>query len=264
MATPLTVLKEEFLKLKEEITALLDKENKGEYSYLQNYLYTTHYPVFSNAESVIILCENGKYNSASVLLRTLIEAHINIIFHQLDNSEYRLAISAKVLFDQKIKIHREIKELIGRHPNLESKDSTNLFSRPYLEKALQWSENQRQAIIKGNNLQPDESDLDLRSKAIRCDKEFKGIIEKGHFERIYTLIYRYLSRFTHLDIEGLQMFVKGTNVSEYSFHDGTNCEHLVVEAIDVYVALTKDLYDMGLIKGSRTETINRMEQLLRS
>lgn len=263
MTTSLVELKGIFLKLKHEISILLDQEDKTKYSYLQNYLYINHYPLFSYAESVIILCENRKYNSASVLLRVLIETHINIVYHQLNDSERRLALSAKVSFDQKIRILNELQELIKRHSNLESKDPTDLFSHAYIEKSLEWSKVHRQAIIKANNLNEGDRDLDLKSKALRCDQEFNGNADKGHFERMYTVIYRYLSPFTHLDIEGLQMFVDGDTVSQRSFHDGANGDHLAAEAIDVCVAFSKDLYDQGLIKGERIEIINTVENLLR-
>lgn len=257
------VLKEEFHKLKSGVSSLLELEDTGRYNHLQNYLYFTHYPLFSFTESIIILCENGKFNSANVLLRTLIEAHINIIYHQLNDSDYKLALSAKAVFDQRIKVLRELKDLIRKYKNLESADSTNLFSKEYLEKMEEWTQKQRQAILRGNNLQEKDKDLDLKSKAIKCDQEFDKEIEKGYFERMYTLQYRYLSPCLHLDIEGLQSFVDKKGSGTYSFDDGGGEEMLIAEAIGVCVALTKDLYESGVIRGEVIDKVSHIEQLLK-
>jgi len=59
------ILINEFYKLKEEVNSLLEKENVGKFSYLQYYLYFNYCPLFSFAESIIILCKNGKFNSAN-------------------------------------------------------------------------------------------------------------------------------------------------------------------------------------------------------
>jgi hypothetical protein len=263
MPATLAELKEGFLNLKSEVSALLDNENRKAYSHLQNYLYFAHYPLFSFAESVIVLCEHGKYNSANVLLRTLIEAHINIVYHQLNDFEHKLALSAKGSFDQKITIIKKIQDLIRKYSNLESNNPHAIFNREYLENTLKWAESQRKNVMAKNNILLEERDLSLEAKAVKCDKEYTGNIEKGHFERIYTVIYRYLSPFTHLDIEGLDMFVSKKDASQYLFHDGSvRDEHLAFEAVDVCLAFSKDLYDLGLIKGNRTDAISNIERFL--
>lgn len=263
MPATLTELKEGFLKLKSEVSNLLNNEDRKEYNHIQNYLYFVHYPLFSFAESVIILCEHGKYNPANVLLRTLIEAHINIIYHQLNDFERKLALSAKVSFDQKIIVIKKIQDLIRKFPNLKSDDPSTLFSKEYLENTLKWTETQRNNIMTNNNILLKEKDLNLEAKAAKCDEEYTGNIEKGHFERIYTVIYRYLSPLTHLDIEGLDVFVAKNETNQYLFHDGCiRDEHLAFEAVDVCLAFSKDLYDLSLIKGHRTDAIGIVEKLL--
>ncbi len=214
-------LKEEFYRLEEKVCFSLQQEDTSKYSHLQNYLYFTHYPLFTFAESIIILCERGKFKPANVLLRTLIEAHINIIYHQLNDSERRLAVSAKDSFDGRIRVLRELKELIRKYNNLESLDPTSLFNPEYLDKMEERVQKDWQAILKGNNLKKGDSDLDLKAKAIKCDEEFDKEIERGHFEQMYALKYRYLSSFSHLDIEGLQSFVKKV-AGNYSFNDDEN------------------------------------------
>ena len=264
LANKLTLLKIEFLQLKSEVNFHIRKINTKENTHLQNYLYFIHYPLFSFTESIIILCENNKSHVAKALLRSLFEAHINIIYHQLADSEQKLAISAKEGFDIKIKGVKEIQDLIRRYPNLKSKDPSNLFSEEWLKKALTWSETERQAIMKGNNLSEKDKAIDLKSKAIKCDKEYSKEAEKGHFERLYTIIYRQLSPPSHLNIERIQVFINQRETGEYLFSDGEDNNFIASEAIEVCVVFTKDLYEHGVIKGKIPNVVSRLEKLLKS
>ncbi len=256
-------IKQEFLQLKSEISRHIDQIDTSKNSHLQNYLYFIHYPIFNFTESIIILCENNKYNSAKILLRSLFEAHINIIYHQIDESERRLALSAKAGFDTKIKIISEIKDLVRRYPNLESPDPKRLFSKKWLQDAGEWAEVQRKAILKGNNLVQTEQDPDLKSKAVKCDKASIKNVEPGHFERMYTVIYRQLSPASHLDIEGLQVFVNQKETGKYIFDDGNDGDFIVGQAIEICLAFTKDLYESGVIKGNITDRVQRLEKLIK-
>ena len=87
-------------------------------------------------------------NAAKVLLRTLFEAHIDIIYHQIKDSEQRLSFSAKRMFDERIKMLNAISSLIKKYPNLESRDETNLFNSKYLAKALADQDKHKQAILR--------------------------------------------------------------------------------------------------------------------
>src|SRR3990167_3539573 len=129
-------LNKKFLQLKQEITHLLSCVNRNGYSHLQNYIFFAHKPIFSFTEAILILCGNKKSHAAKVLLRTLFEAHIDIIYHQVKDSEKRLAFSSKRMFDERITVLREILDLIKRYPNLESHDTTQLFNKEYLNKAI--------------------------------------------------------------------------------------------------------------------------------
>lgn len=257
-----TILKEEFYRLKNEVVALLGKVDRSHFTHLQNYLYFVNYPLASTVESVIILCDNGKRNSADILVRTLFEAHINILYHQLNDSDHRLALSAKSGFDQRLKMLRELRELVVKYPHQKSQDPKNLFSDEYLTRVTEWTEQHWQGILRGNNLQQNQKDLDLRAKVLKCDKEFKGA-EAGYFEKMYILIYRQLSAATHLDIEGLQMFVTEDRPAEYSFGDGAGEEHLIGTAIDIYVAFVKDLYENKMLTGERITVLERADGLLK-
>lgn len=131
---------------KQEILRLLSTVNRSGYSHLQNYIFFAHKPIFSFTEAILILCENEKSNAAKVLLRTLFEAHIDIIYHQIKESEQRLAFSAKRMFDERVTVLNEISSLIKKYPNFESEDETKLFNSKYLAKALADQDKHRQNL----------------------------------------------------------------------------------------------------------------------
>lgn len=257
-------LKDEFYRLKAEVEPHIKSGGAKNKNHLQNYLYFSCYPLFSFVESIVILSDYGKFRTTESLLRSLIELHINVIYYQVADSDHRLALSVKTEFDEKIKGIREIKELIRKYPNLKSADPSKLFSNDWLQKAEQWAEKQRQAVLKGNKLNENVKELGLKDKAIKCDQaDLKGI-EKGHFERMYHIIYRQLSPATHLNIGGIQGFVDQKAGGEYSFSDGNGKDNfLVQEAISICVALTKDLYENGVIEGNLPDTVHRIEELLK-
>jgi hypothetical protein len=101
------LLKEEFLKLKGEVEPHIKSGGAKNKNHLQNYLYFSCYPLFSYVESIVILCEHGKFRTTESLLRSLIELHINVIYYQVAESDHRLAVSVKTEFDQKLKEVRE-------------------------------------------------------------------------------------------------------------------------------------------------------------
>jgi len=253
-------LSKKFLQLKEEITSLLSDANRSGYSHLQNYIFFAHKPIFSFAEAILILCENKKSNAAKVLLRALFEAHIDIIYHQIKDSEQRLAFSAKRMFDERITILNEIQNLIKRYPNLEVHDETKLFNNKYLTKALTDQNTHKQAILRANpNLNGTKH---LQEKAKLCEEGEVKNSEPGSFERMYSLIYRQLSPVAHLNIEGLQEFVGQDKYGRIFFHEGGNGDFIATQAVEISIAFSKDLYDNKILTGEQVKIIQETENFI--
>lgn len=254
-------LNKKFLQLKQEITHLLSEVNRSGHSHLQNYIFFAHKPVFSFTEAILILCEKEKSNAAKVLLRTLFEAHIDIIYHQkINESEQRLAFSAKRMFDERITILDEILSLIKKYPNLESQDETKLFNGTYLAKALADQKNHRQAILRANqNLSGTKH---LQDKAKLCEEGNVKNSEPGSFERMYSLIYRQLSPVAHLNIEGLQTFVGQDKYGKIFFHDGDSGDFIATQAVEISIAFSKDLYDNKILAGEQIRIIQEIEKFI--
>ena len=253
-------LNKKFLQLKQEITHLLSCVNRSGHSHLQNYIFFAHKPIFSFTEAILILCGNKKSNAAKVLLRTLFEAHIDIIYHQLKDSEQKLAFSTKRMFDERITILKEILSLIKKYPNFESQDETNLFNNKYLAKALNDQDKNRQAILMANpNLSGTKH---LQDKAKLCEEGEVKNSEPGSFERMYSLIYRQLSPVAHLNIEGLQTFIEQDEYGKIFFHEGDNCDFIAAEGVKISVAFSKDLYDNRILTGEQVKVIQETEKLI--
>lgn len=257
------ILKNQFYKLKEEISSLIGEVDTSKNSHLQNYIYFVFFPLFSYAESIIVLSENAKYHSAKVILRTLFETHINVIYYQTGNSERKLALATKSGFDGKIRNIRELRHLINKYPNLLSKDPTNLFSNEWLDSAEEWAQKQQTKIVNINNLKDTDRDPDLKSKTVDCDAAVIKTAEPGHFGRMYSVVYRQLSAPSHLNIDGLQTFVTQDSDGNYLFDDGDDGDFLMSEAIAVCVAFTKDLYDLGILKGSPPAILKIIEDQIK-
>lgn len=253
----------EFNQLKVQIISLLEGQHTSRFTHIQRYILFFSHPLFSFTDSIIILCQNGKYNSAQVLLRSLYEAHINIIYHQVADSERRLALSAKELQDGRLKILNEIKDLIRRYPNQRSPDPEKLFNEVYLDSQVQKAKREQQGIMRANKLAEKEKPRSLKDKAIACDDEDVKNAEPGSFQRMYSLIYRQLSPAAHLDVEGLQYFVDKKDDSTLVFTDGDGGDHLIGSAIDICVAYIKDLYDSKILGGELPATLGRVEELLK-
>lgn len=250
----------DFSVLIEQTKPLLHK-NTGSYSYIQNYLYFMHYLLFSFTESIILLYKENKFHAASVLLRSLVEGHINIVYHQLGDTNKKLALSAKESADSRLTVINKLSELIHKYPNLESQDPSALLSKKYLEDIKNDVTNQRQGILRGNSIAEKDKALDLEAKAIKCDGENENI-EKGHFERMYTVIYRYLSPVAHLNIEALNVVVTKSNQGNYDFNEGDGGKTYVVDAVGICVAYIKDLYENKVIEGKVPDAVLSLEQKL--
>ena len=209
---------------------------------------------------MLILCENKKSNAAKVLLRTLFEAHIDIIYHQLKDSEQRLAFSAKRMFDERITVLNEILSLIKKYPNLESQNETKLFNGKYLAKALADQDTHKQAILRANpNLTGTKH---LQDKAKLCEEGEVKNSEPGSFERMYSLIYRQLSPVAHLNIEGLQEFVGQDDYGKVFFHDGDNGYFIATQAVEISIAFSKDLYDNRILTDKQVTIIQETEKFI--
>ena len=201
-----------------------------------------------------------KPNAAKVLLRTLFEAHIDIIYHQIKDSEQRLSFSAKRMFDERIKMLNAISSLIKKYPNLESRDETNLFNSKYLAKALADQDKHKQAILSTNpNLKGTKH---LQDKAKLCEEGEVKNSEPGSFERMYSLIYRQLSPVVHLNIEGLQEFIGQDEYGKIFFHEGDSGDFIATQAVDISIAFSKDLYDNKILIGEQITIIQEAEKFI--
>jgi len=215
---------------------------------LRNYLYIMYGPFENYTESIILLCKKEKLNAASVILRSLVEAHINIIYMQIGDQKKHLAEAAYEGFKQKVSVCDNFLALIKKYPNLESQDHTSLYNINRLNDMKEFAVRGRDSIPRLNDVDVEYKKVDLITKARRCDESRMADTKPGFFEDLYTLQYRYLSPLAHLNIEGLQRFVDEKD-GVLIHKDGSQKEMIQGTAIGLYAALVKDLYENGVISG---------------
>ncbi len=253
--------RDQFFTIKGIINTQLEKP--GSSTKIQNYLYIMYGPFENYTESIILLCDNGKINAASVLLRSLVEAHINIIYMQIGDKKQHLAEAAYEGFKQKVSVCDNFIQLLTKYPNLVSEDSNSLYNLERLNHMRAFAVRGRDSVLKLNDIDPKYTEkrykVDLLDKARKCDEAGIATDKPGFFEDLYTLQYRYLSPVAHLNIEGLQHFVDEIE-SKIVYKDGNNIEMVQGMAIGLYAALVKDLYEHQVISG---EVPNEVDELLK-
>lgn len=253
-----------FYTLRSEIDVLINKVKSGEHSYYQNYLYFTYAPVSSYTDAVIILCSKQKYNAAHNILRSLFEVHINIVYHGTGNKEKKLAVSAKKQFVEQRKALNGIRGITEKYESHRSDKEGDLFNPEYLAQMLEECNSRIQSVVDGNNLTDQDEDPKLIAKAIACDGEDVKGAKEGHFELMYHLPYRLLSSYVHLDIQGLDSFVKKKGENGYSFIETASENMLICQAISVYVAIVKDLYDYKVLTGDKPKLLGTVDEETKS
>ncbi len=252
---------EYFDSLKKEINFNLNHKLTDK-THIQNYLYFTVAPVFNYTEAIIILCKEEKFNAAQSLLRSLFEAHINIQYYTSGDTDKKLAIAAKRQFDWRRTVVNAFKKLVKDYPHFLSSEPDSLYNLDYQDKTLEEIDKHRTAIIKGNDLVDKDKDPDLIDKTILCDDAKIPDAEPGHFELMYHLIYRQLSSFVHLDIQGIESFTNKDENGTYFFIEKPDEDLLISQSISICVALAKDLYDNKVISGGRNENIKLIDDIL--
>lgn len=250
---------DQFAAIKEVISPkILERKSDTK---IQKYLFIMYGPFENYTESIILLCEKGKLNAASVLLRSLVEAHINIIYMQIGDKEKHLAEAAYEGFRQKVSVCDNFLQLLLKYPDLKSQDSTSLYNVSRLNEMKEFAIQGRDAIFELNDVDPKYKDkrykVDLLAKARKCDSSGVADTKPGFFENLYTLQYRYLSPAAHLNIEGLQHFVEGEG-DEMVHTDGNQKEMIQGTAIGLYAALVKDLYDEGAVAGEVPSEVHKL------
>jgi hypothetical protein len=251
-----------FSELTESIKLKLT-ESRKERTYRQNYLFLIINPAFNYTEAIISLCKNGSYNAAHVLLRSLFELHLNCQYYMFGDSEKKLALAAKRQFDWRANVIREVKIMIENYPNLKSSTKGSLYHPDYLDSKQEEISNILESIIKMNRLDNKDKDPKLIEKAKECDKQSE-VPEPGYFENMYHLVYRQLSPYVHLDIQGVEFFHEENNKGEIISIDKNSEDILISQSVGISIALIKDLHDEEIIQEVLPEDIKLIEDVLNS
>lgn len=211
----------------------------------QRYLILIFTAVNNYSEGIFTLCNAFRPESATVLLRSLVEAYINTAYSLSHNSNNRL----ELLYTEDCFYSRglieEVVKFYNKYPTL----------RPQGEGYKQ--ENLQQFVDKNNKLLNDYSKtlkedlsshnkfkqrhgeiVDLLERAKIADKRFK----KGTFEYNYLMVYRYFSEYAHLNLKGMSHFFELTDKGFVgASSQSPNINHIVVTAYFIYLYFLEKL-----------------------
>ncbi len=188
---------------------------KSELSPKQYYVLSAFAAINSYTEAIFELCKQSRPDAAIVILRSISETWINshyILGSPNNNPLYHYVIEGSYY---KVTVVNELQSVYSKYPHL--RPST--FPDSILDKMRELPLKELEKYKDSLNISYENKDEfrkvwgSLYDRASRVDKRLKKRqkTKNGGVEHMYTLVYRYLSEYTHLPITGLQHFwVKDT------------------------------------------------------
>ena len=202
----------------------------------QELLYFNFIAVNNYSEAVYVLCKDMRPYPAIVVLRSIVEAFINVAYILTHNSDKRA-----LLFSMEDSYYRkglttEISVFLTKHPEYEK----DRFNREMFKGALEIIEKELEVYNKNLKLKLKNKDdfkkhyhVDLIERAKAVDRKLK----KPNFEYIYILVYRYFSEFGHLSMRGLDHFIikKADGNHEATASQHTEVRHIIATTYTMYL-----------------------------
>jgi hypothetical protein len=222
---------------------------ESRFDHLQHFLLSMHAGVHNFAEAIYILCKDSRPNAASVLLRSLFEAFINIDYIKQGDTEKKLALFSREGFKVRGKIARDFENFIKKYPHKEN--TLSLLNRKTLGEMKEFAYHRIKGIEKVNNLSSnDYYSNDLRFLCEEIDKAEVDLEKRGDKELSYMLIYRYLSPLAHLNCLGLEYFADNQGDSIiYNLGQKNGIHIIVVETYLYYFNSMNNLFEEKIIDG---------------
>jgi len=219
----------------------------GDGNYKKSFISFYFGAIHNYTESIYILCKNSRPHSATVLMRSVFEAFINVLYLTNTNSNLKIAKYTISDFEERIKVINQFKRFVAKYPDWENKyQMTNLKN---LDSLIDRNKKHKEAIERGNKFYKTTTiESDLRKRAEAYDKKVKG---NGVWEFNYILIYKYFSTYTHLTVTGIENFVKQEDdktLFDIGQSEGVK-EHLIT-TYSIYIALLYNIKKRKFIPGN--------------
>lgn len=200
--------------------------------------------IHNYSESIYVLCKDSRPHAATVILRSVLEAFINVIYLMNTNSNLKIAKFAISDFEERIKVLKQFKVFVAKFPKWEGKD--NLTTTKDLDNMIAFNQKHKEGIEKGNRFYKSTKILkDLRARAEAYDKKTK---KEGNWEFNYLLVYKYFSNFTHLSISGIEGFFNKEDGDEhFDLGQSKGVESHLAMCFGIYLALLSNIKKRGYV-----------------
>jgi len=247
---------EETIKYIQYLSEILDfgtselqtKVNSDKHSHLQNFLLFSFIPIHNYSEAILTLCKNSRPHASNVLLRSIFEAYMNIMYVKSTDTEKRLALFAKGSFKGREKLLKRFTELSILYPHL--KDKYAILEKDNLISHKEFVDKHIQAIDLGNDLNEDDNyEEQLLERIKQIDKEAPKD-KAGMNEFNYRTMYSLLSQYTHLSPWGLELFIKqGSKSIIYTLGQDVGGDEIIGQTYLFYFELLLGLYENKVLSG---------------
>lgn len=194
-----------------------------------------HFGAIHNySDSIYILCKNSKPHSAIVLLRSILEAFINMVYFVNTNSNLKIAKYAIDDLKNNGRTLKQFKNFIAKYPTYKNKYSMTTESN--IDSLIIKNQNLVQAFEAGNKFyRSTKIEPDLRKRAEAYDKK---VNKPGELELDYLLVYKYFCSFAHISVSGLNNFVKETSSGlKFDITKAKDTEPTLVTTFMIYVTM---------------------------
>jgi hypothetical protein len=216
----------------------------------QFFLYLNFAAVNNYSEAVYKLCSDMRPFAASVILRSIVEAFINMGYLLSHNSDKRCVLFSMEGSYYKRSLSNEIIAFFSKHHQFE-KGRFNIAS---FKKAIKKVNREIDLYKKNHGFQfnskkdfEKEYHTNLLERARVADRRFKNPI----FEHTYILAYRYFSEYAHLKAVGLNHFVK-EYPNHYEMMAGQYNEvgHIIGTVMTIYIYFLSELKKRKMLRKS--------------
>lgn len=235
--------------------------------------FLTMAAVQSYSEAILKLVESKPLfdKAAEILLRSLIEAMINVNYVYAGRSQYNALVFLLDSFQDRIDFADKHKAFWTQHLSWDLKFGDKIL------KPSDWDVfiNERQKNIlkafKSRRYKKPSKVPDLRARAVIADnylRKLGKLSEKNSLEKYYVLYYKYFSQTPHLKMQGLERFISTDSQGKMSLIIDGKAEDvipIIAVATEIYIGLLKlCLKEFHVYSKNKSEKLKQLRMAINS
>jgi|GEM_PF-5735307 len=192
-----------------------------------------HFGAIHNySEAIYILCKNKKPQAATVLLRSIFEGFVNMVYFVNTNSNRKIAKYAIEDAEKRLRVLNELKTFVAKYPKWKNKYS--MTNENELDRLIIFIKKNIQALKLGNK---SHLKTKIETKLIEKAKAYdKKIRKDGDWELNYILFYKFSSTLAHLSLSGIENFLQEGG-TRFDTGGSRGVQPVLVTVFGFYVAM---------------------------